>query len=414
MKKSLLFSILCMSIFIFSCKKENSGIAVTGVSLDRNTLELHTTLNNSAILSATVEPATADNKEVRWQSDKTGVADVDDEGNVTGIAAGTAVITVVTADGNFEAKCTVTVTAPDANYHAKQFIGENLANAKETFPFNTSELPKTFMLRNGVKITLPTGISFTKGGNPVTGALTLEAYGMLKPSDMILSGTGTNYKGPNGNGYLVSDGFVFVNVKQNGESVDEDLSYPYGVDISIPTDKTDGATNVWEGEEADEALIWGDLNGELLWGNRNNDWNEVGVTNGSFSFNFGKLGWVNCDVLWRVGASFTTVKVTVTGKTGAWASYQGYSGDTFVFFVGKGYNVIAQLYTQLSATAVQSYDDSMPVDDEGKMIAFSIKEGEFAFASQDVKITANQQITLDLKPISKDDLLAAIKALDPK
>jgi len=62
-------------------------------------------------LVATVLPADADNKTVTWSSDKTSVATVDTNGKVTGVAAGTATITVKTTDGNKTATCTVTVTS---------------------------------------------------------------------------------------------------------------------------------------------------------------------------------------------------------------------------------------------------------------------------------------------------------------
>ena len=57
---------------------------------------------------ATVEPAEADNKNVTWQSSNDAVATVAD-GLVTAIAAGDAVITVTTEDGEFQATCAVTV-----------------------------------------------------------------------------------------------------------------------------------------------------------------------------------------------------------------------------------------------------------------------------------------------------------------
>ena len=44
-----------------------------------------------------------------WNSDKTSVATVDDNGKVTAVAAGTATITVKTIDGNKKATCIVTV-----------------------------------------------------------------------------------------------------------------------------------------------------------------------------------------------------------------------------------------------------------------------------------------------------------------
>lgn len=55
-------------------------------------------------------PSNATNQQVSWSSSNPNVATVDEYGKVTGVSAGTAVITVTSADGNFTATCTVTVT----------------------------------------------------------------------------------------------------------------------------------------------------------------------------------------------------------------------------------------------------------------------------------------------------------------
>lgn len=82
---------------------------VTGVTLNKNTLELYTGKRETLI--ATVEPSDATNPAVNWSSDKPEVATVEG-GTVTAKAAGTATITVATADGNKTATCVVTVTYP--------------------------------------------------------------------------------------------------------------------------------------------------------------------------------------------------------------------------------------------------------------------------------------------------------------
>ncbi|MDO5122380.1 MAG: Ig-like domain-containing protein, partial [Erysipelotrichaceae bacterium] len=82
-------------------------IAVTGVTLDHAELTLEK--GTDAQLTATVEPADADNKAVTWTSSDTNVAAVDSTGKVTAVGKGTAVITVTTADGEFAASCRVTV-----------------------------------------------------------------------------------------------------------------------------------------------------------------------------------------------------------------------------------------------------------------------------------------------------------------
>ncbi len=83
-----------------------ASVPVTGVTLDKTTLELFT--GGSATLTATVQPDDATNKNVTWQSDNANVATVQN-GTVNAVGAGEATITVTTEDSGFTANCTVTV-----------------------------------------------------------------------------------------------------------------------------------------------------------------------------------------------------------------------------------------------------------------------------------------------------------------
>ena len=82
---------------------------VREVSLNKTELAL--TAGDTQTLTATIIPDDANNKNVSWSSDKPSVATVDENGNVTAVAAGTANITVKTVDGEKTAVCAVTVTA---------------------------------------------------------------------------------------------------------------------------------------------------------------------------------------------------------------------------------------------------------------------------------------------------------------
>ncbi|MEY8001205.1 phage tail tube protein [Clostridium sp. Mt-5] len=84
-----------------------SNIPVTGVMLDKTTDSIAVGANDTLV--ATVAPSNATNKNVTWSSSDSATATVDSTGKVTGVAAGTATITVTTEDGNKTATCTVTV-----------------------------------------------------------------------------------------------------------------------------------------------------------------------------------------------------------------------------------------------------------------------------------------------------------------
>ena len=108
----------CFNFVVGDNTKPGGGtdkVAVTGVTLSHS--ELTVDRNATAQLTAAVEPANAANQKVTWRSGAPAVATVNRSGLVTGVAEGTALITVTTDDGAFMAKCTVTVT--DANKPAQ-------------------------------------------------------------------------------------------------------------------------------------------------------------------------------------------------------------------------------------------------------------------------------------------------------
>lgn len=84
-------------------------VNVTGVTLTPSTASIE--ISEELQLTATVEPASATDKTVSYASSDNLVASVTQGGKVTGVAAGSAVITVTTTDGSFTDVCAVTVTS---------------------------------------------------------------------------------------------------------------------------------------------------------------------------------------------------------------------------------------------------------------------------------------------------------------
>jgi uncharacterized protein YjdB len=98
----------CVSDFTTSvCKTATGTIAVTNVTLNKSTTSI--TLGSTEQLTATIQPTNATNKQVTWSSSNTSIATVSTSGLVKAKAAGKAIITVTTADGNYTATCEVTV-----------------------------------------------------------------------------------------------------------------------------------------------------------------------------------------------------------------------------------------------------------------------------------------------------------------
>ena len=92
---------------ISTCVVTVQAVPVTDVTVTPTSVSIKEGANTT--LTATVLPNNATNKKVSWSSDNTGVAKVNENGVVTGVATGTATITVTTEDGNKTATCTVKV-----------------------------------------------------------------------------------------------------------------------------------------------------------------------------------------------------------------------------------------------------------------------------------------------------------------
>ncbi|MEL6534533.1 MAG: chondroitinase-B domain-containing protein [Bacteroidota bacterium] len=91
-------------------EEANSNVPVTGVSLSPATASL--TVGDTQALSATVNPSNATNPSVSYSSSNPSVATVDASGVVSAVAAGSATITVTTADGGFTDTSVITVSNP--------------------------------------------------------------------------------------------------------------------------------------------------------------------------------------------------------------------------------------------------------------------------------------------------------------
>ena len=130
---------------------------VTGVTLDKETLDLFT--GESETLTATVAPETATNKSVTWQSNNANVATVEG-GVVTAKGAGEATITVTTQDGGKTDTCTVTVT--DKTYMIS--ADTTALNFGSAYTGYAQPAAKTVTLTNTgnqqVTVTLPTANDF--------------------------------------------------------------------------------------------------------------------------------------------------------------------------------------------------------------------------------------------------------------
>ena len=108
----------------------DTTIRPASVSINKNTLEM--TVDDVEQLVATIEPADAYIKTVKWSSNNVSAVKVDENtGKLTAVGAGKATITVTTVDGNHKAVCEVTVKE-------KYFPVESVSFSTEKTTFSAS------------------------------------------------------------------------------------------------------------------------------------------------------------------------------------------------------------------------------------------------------------------------------------
>ena len=132
------------TVTVTAATTEPEVVPVTGVTLNQTAVTLD--IDQSITLKATVAPENATNKAVTWASDNTGVATVDENGKVTAVAAGTANITVTTADGGKTATCAVTVNPatdpePSVEYEWVSAQADFTDSAVSSYSSGSAKLP---------------------------------------------------------------------------------------------------------------------------------------------------------------------------------------------------------------------------------------------------------------------------------
>ncbi|WP_402461516.1 family 43 glycosylhydrolase, partial [Isoptericola aurantiacus] len=117
-------------------------VAVEDLRVSPEALEL--AVGGERTMTATVIPANASARQVSWTSADTSVATVDADGVVTGVAAGSAVVTATTADSTFSVDVPVTVTTDIpglvVRYPLDETTGTTAANTAPGSAFGAASL----------------------------------------------------------------------------------------------------------------------------------------------------------------------------------------------------------------------------------------------------------------------------------
>ena len=115
MKKFFLLTVMAVFMLAGSEPKNTDPVPVPVESVTLNEPEITLLVGEDFQLTAEVLPENADNKTIVWESSDTAIAAVDENGLVTAVAAGNAIVTATVDDKNATCKVFVNEPAPDGN-----------------------------------------------------------------------------------------------------------------------------------------------------------------------------------------------------------------------------------------------------------------------------------------------------------
>lgn len=120
------------------------------------------------------------------------------------------------------------------------------------------------------------------------------------------------------------------------------------------------------------------------------------TANGTFyAMNVAKMGWTACARPTATSLSTTTMTFTAKG---------GNPQNISIFVVFKNFKAVAQVYNLTLG--------KIPLGEQVTVVAMAMNQNnEYVLHKQEITITANQQIALDMQPINETDLLSMLGSL---
>ena len=169
-------------------------IPVTGVTVGPTSTSVY--VGETVTLIASVIPADATNQNVSWSSSDATIASVDKNGVVTGIAIGTATITVTTEDGGYTADCVVSVVKKDVTpvtgvkldkTSASLKVGESLALTATVIPDDATNKNVSWSSSNSKVATVINGVVKAVADGKATITVTTEDGGYTSTCEVTVT-----------------------------------------------------------------------------------------------------------------------------------------------------------------------------------------------------------------------------------
>lgn len=115
----------------------------------------------------------------------------------------------------------------------------------------------------------------------------------------------------------------------------------------------------------------------------------------SYKMFVAKMGWVDCAKLSNISSTTTTITFSASGNG---------TENIDIFLVFKNFNSVMQVYNLASG--------QVPVGENVTVIAMALNQNnQYVLHKEDITVTANHQITLNMQVISEADLLNTLDGL---
>ena len=177
-----------IDVLLFKRIKSNQEeVKVEGITLDKSNCNLF--VGDEKIISATVLPENASNKNVVWSSSNPEIASVNAEGIITALNPGRTVITATTEDGGYTAECEINVLErkvksieiieePIKTTYIQNYEELDVTGGKIRLTYNdgtTEEIDMTVEMISGFNNTIlgPQTLTVTYEGNTATFEVTI-------------------------------------------------------------------------------------------------------------------------------------------------------------------------------------------------------------------------------------------------
>lgn len=296
-----------------------------------------------------------------------------------------------------------------------QLKSASLEGKVQNFQLDASQ-NSFFTTENGVFFTI-NGNCLSKNGNPVTGMVDVQVVELFEKGTMLTTDKPTMGTLANGDkALMVSGGEFYLNITQDGESVDEDCDIVATIPISL-TGQADSGMTLWKGNGGDQDCdgIDDDCDG-FVW-NENVDANgdpiEAEVQNGDggerfYVAPFGDIGWTNVDRFFSDPRPKTTILVEVP------EGFNNENSRVYLSYVGES-NALAHLDTYDATSGIFSeHYGQIPIGLKCHVIFTSEEVGSWLYGIKSVTIADGQTVEItdaDLNTATESELEALINGL---